>query len=360
MASVKLKDRVIFLDVVRVLAIYMVMVTHSTELFYISATGEIAIADGDGFWVNLINSAVRSCVPLFVVVSGYLLLPISGDPSSFYKKRIPKIFIPFLIWSVIYVVLPLVWGGTDLAAVQSGLTRLLYNFNWSSGHLWFMYMLLGVYLFMPIISPWLKECSKGFEQAFLGIWLFTTLYHYIIQYIPDHMMLGESFWNEFSAIWYFSGYIGYVVLGHYIRTYVHWNRATCFRVGLGLYVIGYAVTYLVFDTKMVTADSLKGLELSWRFCTFNVALMTTGVFLMLKDISIKPGRVVPLIFDLSKFSFGIYLVHLLILPFVSRLIGQAISTPVTILLISLITFVASYLLVKALSYLPKSEYLVST
>jgi len=174
------------------------------------------------------------------------------------------------------------------------------------------------------------------------------------------MMLGESFWNEFSAIWYFSGYIGYVVLGHYIKTYINWNRATCVRVGLVLYGIGFAVTYLVFDSKMETADTLKGLELSWRFCTFNVALMTTGVFLMLKDVSFNLRGILPVILDLSKFSFGIYLVHLLILPFVSNLLGQAFSTPVTILLISLITFVASYLLVKALSYLPKSEYLVST
>lgn len=355
-----MQNRIVFLDIVRVLAIYMVLITHATELFYISAAGGIAIAPGDGFWVNLINSAVRSCVPLFVVLSGYLLLPITRAPATFYRTRIPKIYIPFLIWSVIYVVLPLAWGGTDMAAVEAGLTRLLYNFNMSSGHLWFMYMLLGVYLFMPIISPWLKECSKGFEQAFLGIWLFTTLYHYITPFIPDHQMLGEVYWNEFSSIWYFSGYIGYVVLGHYIRTYVHWDRARCVLVGLPLYAAGLAITCLIFAAKLDTADSVKELELSWRFCTINVVLMTTGVFLLLKDVNISNGKVLPLLIDLSKFSFGIYLVHLLILPFASQMVGNGFSTPATILLVSLLTFILSYLVVKALSYLPRSEYLLST
>ncbi|PWJ40178.1 acyltransferase [Sediminitomix flava] len=356
----KTKERVIYLDLIRALAIFMVLITHATEVFYITGAGQMEIKDGDGIWVNLINSAVRACVPLFVVVSGYLLLPIKQSASDFYRKRLSKIFIPFIIWSLLYVFVPLLWGGTNQERILGELTRLTYNFNWASGHLWFMYMLLGIYLFMPIISPWLKECSRRFEEGFLAVWAFTTLYHYITQFIPDHMMLGEAFWNEFGAIWYFSGYIGYIVLGHYIKKYIHWNRQKLMLVGSSLFIIGFAITALVFDYQMHHTDNIKDLELSWRFCTINVALMTAGIFLMLKDVNFTNEKVRNMIVSFSKYSFGIYLCHMFTQKLAFMIIGDTLATPIAIFSAAILNYIIAYIVVRLMAFLPKSEYVLGT
>jgi len=70
--------RVVFLDYLRVFAIIMVLVVHCCEQYYFNANGELHFASaGDAFWVTVFDSAVRSCVPLFVMASAYLLFPVT-------------------------------------------------------------------------------------------------------------------------------------------------------------------------------------------------------------------------------------------------------------------------------------------
>lgn len=348
--------RIVYLDFIRVMACYMVIIVHSCEFFYIGPNSTIAIEAGNGFWVNLINSAVRSCVPLFVMVSATLLLPLKESPRVFFKKRFTRVIVPFIVWSILYAVLPLFWNAMTYEEVIDNLLHLTYNFNMVSGHLWFVYMLIGIYLFMPVISPWLKETSKKFEIAFLIFWFLTTFYHYIKLVLPE--IMGECYWNEFTPFWYFSGYIGYVVLAHYIRSYIDWDTRKSIIVGTVLYLIGYASTYTIFDICMDTAGNLGELELSWRYCTPNIVLMATGIFLIMKKIKCRNGIVLKVIQDISKLSYGIYLIHIFILGSVFYLINDKMCTPAVIFCVGTITFVICYGIVKILSYIPKSKYII--
>lgn len=61
-------------------------------------------------WGAAYGSVLRPCVPLFVMITGALLLPVKGDTGAFYKKRISRVFWPFLIWSVIYNLFPWITG----------------------------------------------------------------------------------------------------------------------------------------------------------------------------------------------------------------------------------------------------------
>ncbi|BDD06635.1 acyltransferase [Aureibacter tunicatorum] len=353
------KKRIYYLDYLRVISIFMVLLVHASEIFYLGPSMlEIKIDENNGFWVNLIDSAMRACVPLFVIASGYLLLPLKDSPETFYKRRFSRILFPFIIWSILYAVLPYLWGAIDLATMKTQLYTLTHSFNMPSGHLWFMYMFIGVYLFMPIISPWLKESSKKFMEFFLGIWFLTTFYHFAKLIFPN--MLGEVYWNEFHTLWYFSGYIGYIVLAVYFRRFVNWSTSKNLIVGIPTFLIGYAVTYFVFKHQMGTAKDLYQLELSWRFCTPNVAMMTVGLFLIIKSIKIENQSINKVIKEISRLSFGIYLAHMFLLgPVYSYLIkGLELSTPVAIISTGTICFIATLALVKALSYLPKNKYLI--
>ncbi|NLR91621.1 acyltransferase [Flammeovirga agarivorans] len=350
--------RIVFLDYLRVISITMVLMVHAIEIFYL-AVDHVSIKAGDEFWVNIMSSPLRACVPLFVMASGYLLVPIKSSPKEFYKKRFARILIPFIIWSVLYAVVPYIFGQDTFAVMQHKITTLLHNFNLESGHLWFIYMLVGIYLFLPIISPWLKVASKRFVEFYLVLWFLSSFHHYLKLAFPDGVF-GEVFWNEFHSLWYFSGHLGFIVLAFYFRKFVHLNNKQSRILGLVIFGVGYAITAFLFGHFLSQTKEIYYVEMAWRFCTPNVILMTIGLFLMIRTITVTNEKVYGIIKELSRLSYGVYLSHLFFVGLSWTYIVQpmALSTPLSILLVTFFTWSASYLLVKILSYLPKSKYIV--
>ena len=107
--SPKADSRVVWLDVVRLIAMFTVVCCHCTDPFNFYP-GTAPNIEDIKFWGAVYGAVLRPCVPLFVMITGALLLPVRGDASVFYKKRIPRVFFPFLIWSVIYNLFPWITG----------------------------------------------------------------------------------------------------------------------------------------------------------------------------------------------------------------------------------------------------------
>ena len=216
--------RIVFLDYLRVLACLMVIATHCCEPFYIGADGIWQCAsESDRIWVSLIDSAMRGAVPLFIMTSSYLLLPLKDDNTTFFKRRFVRVFVPFAVWSCIYAFWPVLMGQIAASELPMRLLHPIWNFNDDSGHLWYIYMLIGLYLFMPVLSPWLKQTSQKAELAFLTVWFVSSLFPYLKE-IGAGDLFGECYWNEFHSFWYFSGFIGYLVLAHYIRHHLRFQE----------------------------------------------------------------------------------------------------------------------------------------
>ena len=89
-------ERNIGLDLLRVIACYMVIQIHTGEFYYIGEAGKV-LNTVDAHWVGWYNSLCRICVPLFVMISGFFLFPVN-DTSTFFKKRFSRVAIPFIIW----------------------------------------------------------------------------------------------------------------------------------------------------------------------------------------------------------------------------------------------------------------------
>ncbi len=348
-------QRIVFLDYLRVIACFMVVIVHACEFYYLNEDGIFFARPDDRIWVSIIDSALRESVPLFVMTSSFLLLPLTCSAGAFFKRRFVRILIPFLIWSIFYAIAPVLAGLVE-GDIPARLTRLLYNFNGDSGHLWFIYMLIGVYLIMPIISPWLSQVSKRAEQAFLAVWFVTTFWGYLTPWLGD--IWGVCFWNDFHALYYYSGYIGYVVLAHYIREHVDWSFRKSLAVSIPLIVIGYAVTAWLFYTRSIESTEPIHGEQSWCFCTFNVAMMTTGWFLLLKHIKYTGAWLYRPIQWISRMSYGIYLMHIFFLGLVYQWLAPMLSTPVAIFSVGTVTFIVCCLVCKVLSYIPGSKYII--
>lgn len=362
-------NRIIFLDYLRVIACLMVMLVHSCEPFYLGGQGTLILNSTDAMWVTLIDSAIRSSVPLFVMASSYLLFPVrDGETRQFYTRRMKRVAIPAVIWLVLYAVVPLYgepfhWYSTDETIHNLG--HLAFNFPGAAGHLWFVFMLLGIYIVMPIFSPWVERLTKRGEQWFLALWLFTTLIPYwryfAQQYTGLNEVMGEANWNEFGLFYGVSGFMGYVVLGHYLRTYtpqLSWRRTLAMSIPLLL--VGYAIIAGGFWQAMPSELPFEGpiqvavrMELTWRFCTLGTALMTLGYFLIIRKLNGQGMFYRYVILPISKASYGMYLMHIFWLClFVTLLRNHIESTLVVILLTAGCTYVASFISTIILQQIP--------
>lgn len=98
------RPHIVWLDVLRLVAILMVIAIHCTDPF--NASPESRANPEFNFWGSVYGSMLRASVPLFVMMTGFLLLPVRQEASTFYKKRIPRVLFPFLIWSVLFDLAP--------------------------------------------------------------------------------------------------------------------------------------------------------------------------------------------------------------------------------------------------------------
>lgn len=344
------------LDLIRVIACYLVIQVHAGEFYYIGANG--AVMDGYGpFWVGIINSLCRIAVPLFVMVSGYLLLPLKGEVSVFFRKRFTRVVIPFVIWCLLYALYWAAKGQTSWLQAGINILHIPVNFGTEVGHLWYVYMLIGLYLFIPVISPWVASASRKGMELYLVLWAVALCVPYIHLVFPQ--ILGECYWNQTPLLYYFSGFLGYLILGAFIKKYSSEREDWNLPAGLLLILSGYAITAWGFLSRLDSA-LVTDLELTWGFETINVAMMSLGVFLLLKNV--QPGKTsspaARLVNDVSKLSYGIYLVHIMVLFFFYGLINPLIEAVwLKIPVIAVCTFVFSYLIIKLLSRLPKSSYI---
>lgn len=368
------KERVVFADYLRVLACFLVMLVHASENFYAADASGLAgnvsmlANEANRFWVAFYDGFCgRTCVPMFMVLSAFFLVPLKPGETmtGFYKKRFLRILPPIICFMVLYCLLPLAWGGMSWEQSVADLKNLPWNFPSMGGHLWFVYPLISLYLIIPVVSPWLEKASAKEEKLFLALFAVSTFIPFIHRFITPELW-GECFWNGYTMLWYCSGYLGYLVLAHYIRTYLDWSRGKRLCVGSICFLIGAAFTGWAFwskGTPGVLIDT-PTLEWAWEFCTPNILLASFGMFVMFS--AMKKEKASGLVVGLSKMSFGMYLMHLFYLaPIAKLVIGGDVANPLipvwaAIPVIAVATFICCAVTTKLLSFIPGSKWVIGT
>ncbi|MGH6666459.1 acyltransferase [Bacteroides hominis] len=321
-------QHIVWLDVVRFVAMFTVVCCHCTDPFnfYPGAAPNI---DEIKLWGAIYGALLRPCVPLFVMITGALLLPVRGEVSVFYKKRIPRVLWPFLIWSVIYNLFPWITGllgikpeiildffpysgeevmRQSLSISLDYIAQIPFNFSIVDVHMWYIYLLIGLYLYLPVFSAWVEKASDKAKLWFLGAWAVTLLLPYYNQFVAQYLW-GTCSWNAFGMFYYFAGFNGYLLLGHYLRN-LDWKLGKILAIGLPMFVIGYAVTF--FGFRYITAlpeYSDEMLELFFTYCSLNVVMMTIPVFMLCKKVNFRSEGIKKALANLTLCGFGIYMIH---------------------------------------------------
>lgn len=309
---------------------------------------ETAQIDSSGWWVgNFWDSLGRASVPLFVMLSGFLLLGKDVPTFDFLKKRTARIALPALFWLVVYSIYSHFAHNNPatLGDAVKGLINGPVHY-----HLWFLYLIIGIYLTVPILRPWVKQATERdylyfFAVCILGTWIYKVLFYAFDVSIGLYF---ELFTNQ----------TGHFVLGFYLGNKVckgetptvsgikPWPftgvqlRRYAFLAILAAVMITAVGTYIA--TKWNNGVFHK---YHYDYLTFNVGLAAIGWFVFAQR-SFNGRPLLDVEKELAGASFGIYFIHVLVMDWWSEVgywhskYHPAGSIPVTIALVLIMSFTA--------------------
>ncbi len=348
-------------DVLRVLACLMVIVVHARGPYTYHADGTL------DFWAAFYLVLVRAGVPLFVMLSGALLLPLRQPTGLFLRRRFLRVALPFVLWSAVFAFLPLPLDlragyapvydctpalGETGAGILYGLLSIPFTFTGKTCPYWFLFIIMGLYLLMPIISPWLRQVSLRQLGFFLGLWGLTLLYPFL-SYAGFSELHGVCAWNRIGAGYYLTGYIGYLLLACFLLRADTGSLRRSSAVGGGLFLAGFVPTLLCLLWLAPTNKDTVMFERVIDFFSPAVVMMTAGSFLALRRLRL-PGWAGALMRRLAARSFVIFLVHWAFAVWGWEFFAQwRLPAVVGMPLLTFAVFLASWGVAEVVALLPK-------
>jgi len=322
-----------WVDLVRVIGAFLVVMAH------------VAYQGGGPVLISSYYYVVsRIAVPLFFMVSGYLLLRKEEPYGDFFRKRALKVLVPFFIWSLIY----LLWkregfdSGFSLKLMASYLLKILRGPR--ENHLWFFYALIGLYLFTPILRVFVARASLRDLYYFCGLWfLVVPVFSFLQEFTP--LRIGFE-------LYFIAGYSGYFVLGYLLGMFQYSRRQ----------LYGLAFLFLIFSVGTTVLHAIVPSEYFVGYLSINIVPMTVFAFILLREVQIG-DRLNSFLVPLSRASFGIYLVHVIVLDVLEKLPYtsswfSAGSSVYMIPLLGLLGFFVSFVIVAVIQKIPILRWIV--
>ncbi|MDC0713643.1 acyltransferase family protein [Stigmatella sp. ncwal1] len=246
--------------------------------------------------VNVVDSLTRVAVPIFLMTSGAIFLPRSDSFGYFYTKRLVRIMLPLVFWSLIYAAWASYRGvspGNWLLAILKG--PVMY-------HLWYFYAILALSIITPVISPWFRDADAPAKWMLVGTWfLLVALLPLVSAFVTP--VYGSSFPATGYSILDFGGYL---VLGALLRR--RGEPVPLYRwLGFAIYLAGSAAIALITQSYSKSAGSPN--ETFFYNNSALVIVSSAGIFLSFQHVSKVPKPVAAILLMLSACSLGIYGIH---------------------------------------------------
>lgn len=292
------KERYFYLDIIRCLACFLVVVMHSMR------GGDNANAV---VYVAL-DTLAKPCNALFFMASGALLLPVKTISRDFLRRRLGKIIGPCLIWTLVYNITQVMWGEQSVSDMLSLFVNVPFS-DKAYGILWFVYVLIGLYILAPIITPWLNTTDRLEVKHYLLLWGGTLLLIKARNFVKFPA-------DERQMLYYFGGYAGYFVLGYYVHKYRP-NISSALLIIM--IILPFAIALLLRMPSFLEVDrwSVLGyLSLFTALCSFGwfgfVQKVTTSSFSIKVNLNQEKTFMRCMIVKTSNLTFGVYLVHIIV------------------------------------------------
>lgn len=349
------KSRVVYLDLLRIVACLCVIGIHvSAQNWHVT--------DVRSFEWNVMNGydvIVRFGVPVLVMISGVFFL----DPlkkitiKQIYAKYILRITVAYIFWSAFYAVFTFFLEGQPFSPAAIG--TIMNSFLASHYHLWFLPMLIGLYMIIPVLRFITKnEGSRKILKYFLILFFVYEIIRWtVLQFdiLPNYESL-KSILTRVPIEWA-TGFVGYFILGYYIYHFPISKKRQNVSYVLG--IIGLLTAILGSSVYSVQKGEPTVFFLENNF--ISTFLVSAGVFVLFKYKISKitfTERKIKMITNVSSYTFGIYLVHVFYLKslntffniqtlqFVSIPVHPLYSVPLLSILIFILSLFTAYLIKK--------------
>jgi surface polysaccharide O-acyltransferase-like enzyme len=346
-------------DLIRTVAMILVILLHAS----IENNPSIDIMSPQGiqlWWVSdIYNSLARTCVPLFIMLTGFLLLQPSKAEEPirvFIKKRWKRIGIPVLFWAGAYFA----WRFLINAETFS-LTSIVQSiFVGPYFHFWYIYILIGLYLLTPVIRVLVAHADWNTIKYFFLLWFVGT--GVVPLFTLYSGISAASSWFD-QSVFVLTGMVGYFVLGAYV-TRLQLRSSTL------LLILVLSSLWTIIGTYFSAGILGNGYsQFFLEASSFNVIMASVTLFLLLATVSRQTietrfssgNRVLKVI---SENTLPIYLFHVMVLETLQKgYLGFKISVStmnpiIEIPLITVITLVICLVVIVPLKKLPYMKRII--
>jgi len=346
----KIDGRLAYADLLRVFATIAVIVLHLAG----SQMGVVSVTSSAWRVFNLYDGLVRWCVPVFVMLSGMFMLdPHRSLPlSKLLFHNALRVLVSLVFWAGVYAVVGYVaaggrfswWGlwGAIVAAFRGD----------THYHLWFLYMILGLYIVTPILRAFCRGASRSdFHYFFVVAFLFASLLPTAFRFWPN-ATATLRLWYDRLDVQVVMGYVGYYVAGYYLKEYTISRLAEALIYVFG--VVGAVVT--VWGTAVLSRQAGGLVDTLYGYFAPNVVCFAVAVFVLFRyvlGVSDERSRKQRL-GGVARISFGIYLVHDLFIMILRSLGVTTLSFApvVAVPLLSAVVFLCAFAVAWLFSRIP--------
>ena len=294
-----LKGRAIDIDLIKVVAIVCVLIIHTCRYTAPVMSGQ---------WLSTLfwGSVSRAAVPLFFMCSGAIFLEPSRELTvkKLYLKYILRILVALFFWAYIYKVYFLIGSGTlSLSGLIYAAKETLLFKHYT--HFYYLHIILLFYALMPILRVFVKSATDSEIRYALLIWFAVgILYPTLSPYWPFTLLSGMP--KQWLLNMTYSS-VGYGLLGYYLK-----KRTPSLKISIPVAVVGFAV---VFGGTAIFSNINQRLDARFfEGMIVGVMLLAFGLFGICRKISFGVSdKLIPVINYISKGSFCVYLVHLILM-----------------------------------------------
>ncbi len=341
-----------WIDLLRCFAICCVVLVHVNDSIYSSFSNpEFFVTQSTRtiIFSMTVQTIGRLGVPIFLFITGYLLLDRKYDYAGtirFWKRNLLGIFIPTEIWIAIYEVFRAFFVGETFSVTRM-LREMLFlqEMTGRGGHMWYMFTMIGIYLFLPFVAMVLQKFE---DKLFLFPMLILFAYLFVVPLIS--LLLGYYGHGTLSvrlSLSFGGGVYGFmVVLGYFLKKGLFHKVKSRYLIIIGI----ACILITIWIQKVAYANSLQSLFSSTFYNTAFLLIATICIFLLVSRIKRVP--IPKIIRNLAMCSFGIYLIHYPVRLIMQRYINIS-SRGAKIAVVSLLTLLISWGCVWLLSRVPK-------
>lgn len=327
-----------YISILNVLACIGVVILHTFETGYTS--------DANFVFEVLIRAIAYCAVPVFFMITGATLIDYREryDTKTFFKKKLLKVIIPLIIWSIIYFIINFFKGKFSINDLSFKFVFEYFFLVKTNPIFWFFVVIIGIYLAIPVISLIPQESRR---KAFLYIIIITFVFN---QFLPDllyHLNLNYNYDLKFPLT--YSGWISFIFIGYYIDKYeiVKKHRVIIYVLG----IIGFLT--MVVPTIFISYH--KNESCSWfdEYYDAPCVLYSASVFLFFKS-KINNNQIVTKIMPFFNFvaptTLGIYVLHIAIRDFLRYFYTYSYFGMNLVLTLSILTI--CFIVVKIVQKIP--------